>query len=183
MYGGQSSHLPLKVNTPGVIPAIFASSLLIFPATITQFVDHPYAQAVSDLLLPGTFSYDLLYIGLIIFFCYFYTAVTFNTVDVADNMKKFGGYIPGIRPGPRTAEYIDRILTRITLGGALYLSAVCILPTILIRQVNVPFFFGGTALLIVVGVALDTVSQIETHLLTHSYQGFMRRGRFRGRRG
>jgi preprotein translocase subunit SecY len=183
MYGGQSSHLPLKVNTPGVIPAIFASSLLIFPATITQFVEHPWAQAVSDLLLPGTWSYDLLYVALIIFFCYFYTAVTFNTTDVADNMKKFGGYIPGIRPGPRTAEYIDRILTRITLGGALYLSTVCVLPTILIGQFNVPFFFGGTALLIVVGVALDTVAQMETHLLTHSYQGFMRRGRFRGRRG
>jgi preprotein translocase subunit SecY len=183
MYGGQSSHLPLKVNTPGVIPAIFASSLLIFPATITQFVDHPYAQAVTDLLLPGSVSYDILYVGLIVFFCYFYTAVTFNTVDVADNMKKFGGYIPGIRPGPRTAEYIDRILSRITLGGAIYLSAVCILPTLLIRQVNVPFFFGGTALLIVVGVALDTVAQIETHLLTHSYQGFMKRGRFKGRRG
>jgi len=183
MYGGQSSHLPLKVNTPGVIPAIFASSLLIFPATITQFVDHPYAHAVTNLLLPGSLSYDILYVGLIVFFCYFYTAVTFNTVDVADNMKKFGGYIPGIRPGPRTAEYIDRILSRITLGGAIYLSAVCILPTLLIRQVNVPFFFGGTALLIVVGVALDTVAQIETHLLTHSYQGFMRRGRFKGRRG
>jgi preprotein translocase subunit SecY len=183
MYGGQSSHLPLKVNTPGVIPAIVASSLLIFPATITQFVEHPYAQAVSNMLLPGTISYDVLYVGLIVFFCYFYTAVTFNTVDVADNMKKFGGYIPGIRPGPRTAEYIDRILSRITLGGAIYLSAVCILPSLLIRQVNVPFYFGGTALLIVVGVALDTVAQIETHLLTHSYQGFMKRGRFRGRRG
>jgi preprotein translocase subunit SecY len=120
---------------------------------------------------------------LIIFFCYFYTAVTFNTSDVAENMKKFGGFIPGIRPGQRTAEYIDRILVRVTLGGALYVAAVCVLPTILIQQFNVPFFFGGTALLIVVGVALDTVAQIETHMLTRSYQGFMRKGRLRGRRG
>ena len=119
---------------------------------------------------------------MIIFFCYFYTAVTFNTNDVADNMKKFGGYIPGIRPGARTAEYIDRILARITLVGALYVSAVCVLPTILIQRFNVPFYFGGTALLIVIGVALDTVAQIETHMLTRSYQGFMRRGRIKGRR-
>ena len=126
---------------------------------------------------PAAGSTTLLYVGLIIFFCYFYTAVTFNTTDVADNMKKFGGYIPGIRPGQRTAEYIDRILSRITLGGALYVSAVCVLPTILIRRFNVPFYFGGTALLIVVGVALDTVAQIETHMLTRSYQGFMKRGR------
>ena len=120
---------------------------------------------------------------MIIFFCYFYTAVTFNTTDVADNMKKFGGYIPGIRPGQRTAEYIDRILARITLGGALYVAAVCVLPAILIRRFNVPFYFGGTALLIVVGVALDTMAQIETHMLTRSYQGFMKKGRLRGRRG
>jgi preprotein translocase subunit SecY len=134
-------------------------------------------------LQPGGWFYDLLYVGLIIFFCYFYTAVTFNTTDVADNMKKFGGYIPGIRPGPRTAEYVDRILARITLGGALYVSLVCVLPAILIRRFNVPFYFGGTALLIVVGVALDTMSQIETHMLTRSYQGFMRKGRLRSRRG
>ncbi|HYD48032.1 MAG TPA: preprotein translocase subunit SecY, partial [Terriglobales bacterium] len=183
VYAGQSSHLPLKVNTSGVIPAIFASSLLIFPGTIASFIDQPWALAAQNYLTPGTWSYDLFYVALIIFFSYFYTAVQFNTVDVADNMKKFGGYIPGIRPGQRTAEYIDRILSRITLGGALYLSAVCVLPTILIGQFNVPFFFGGTALLIVVGVALDTVAQMETHLLTRSYQGFMRRGRLRGRRG
>jgi preprotein translocase subunit SecY len=133
--------------------------------------------------MPGGGFYDLLYVGLIVFFCYFYTAVTFNTADVADNMKKFGGYIPGIRPGQRTAEYIDRILVRITLGGAIYVSAVCVLPSILIRRFNVPFYFGGTALMIVVGVALDTVAQMETHMLTRSYQGFMRRGRLRGRRG
>jgi preprotein translocase subunit SecY len=183
MYGGQSSHLPLKINPTGVIPPIFASSILIFPATIAQFIEHPYARVISDMLVPGTMVYDLVYIGLIIFFCYFYTAVTFNPVDVADNMKKYGGYVPGIRPGQRTAEYIDRILTRLTLSGAIYISLVCILPTLLIRQVNVPFYFGGTALLIVVGVALDTVAQMETHLLTRNYEGFMKRGRIRGRKG
>ena len=130
----------------------------------------------------GGLLYDVLFVGLVIFFCYFYTAVTFNTSDVAENMKKFGGFIPGIRPGQRTAEYIDRVLSRITLVGAIYIAAVCILPTILIAQLNVPFYFGGTALLIVVGVALDTVAQIETHMLTRSYQGFMKRGRLRGRR-
>ncbi len=183
MYGGQSSHLPLKVNTSGVIPPIFASSLLMFPATIGQFAQNPWAQAITDYLSPGSLVYNIAYVGLIIFFCYFYTAVTFNTSDVAENMKKFGGFIPGIRPGQRTAEYIDRVLVRITLGGALYVSAVCVMPTILAMRFNVPFFFGGTALLIVVGVALDTVAQIETHLLTRSYQGFMRSGRLRGRRG
>jgi preprotein translocase subunit SecY len=183
MYGGQTSHLPLKINPTGVIPPIFASSILIFPATIAQFIEHPYAKMISDMLVPGTALYDVVYVGLIIFFCYFYTAVTFNPTDVADNMKKYGGYVPGIRPGQRTAEYIDRILTRITLVGALYISVVCILPTLLIRQANVPFYFGGTALLIVVGVALDTVAQMETHLLTRNYEGFMKRGRIRGRKG
>ena len=183
MYGGQSSHLPLKVNTAGVIPPIFASSLLVFPTTITQFVDQPWARAASDYMAPGTWMYTFLFIGLIIFFCYFYTAVTFNTSDVAENMKKFGGFIPGIRPGQRTADYIDRVLSRITLGGAIYVAAVCVLPTVIIGYFNVPFFFGGTALLIVVGVALDTVAQMETHLLTRSYQGFMRKGRVRGRKG
>jgi len=184
MYGGQTSHLPLKINTAGVIPPIFASSILIFPGTIASFFpDSPWAVTAANMMSPDSIVYNLLYIALIIFFCYFYTAVSFNPVDVADNMKKFGGYIPGIRPGKKTAEYIDRILTRITLGGALYLSIVCILPTILISRFNVTFFFGGTSLLIVVGVALDTVSQMETHLLTRNYEGFMRRGRIRGRRG
>ena len=182
MYGGQSSHLPLKLNTAGVIPPIFASSLLVFPATIAQFVQHPWAQAASGLFNRGGLAYDIIFVALVIFFSYFYTAVTFNTSDVAENMKKFGGFIPGIRPGPRTAEYIDRVLSRITLVGAIYIAAVCVLPTILIQQLNVPFYFGGTALLIVVGVALDTVAQIETHMLTRNYQGFMRRGRLRGRR-
>jgi len=183
MYGGQTSHLPLKINTAGVIPPIFASSILIFPATIGQFVQNPWAQAVAGYLGPGRWLYDILYVAFIIFFCYFYTAVVFNPVDVAENMRKFGGYIPGIRPGQKTAEFIDRVLSRVTLGGALYLSAVALLPTVLISQFNVPFFFGGTALLIVVGVALDTVAQIETHMIARNYEGFMKRGRLRGRRG
>lgn len=183
MYGGQTSHLPLKINTSGVIPPIFASSILIFPATIGQFVQQPWAQAVASYLSPGGWLYNILYVAFIVFFCYFYTAVVFNPVDVAENMRKFGGYIPGIRPGQKTAEFIDRVLSRVTLGGAVYLSAVALLPTILISQFNVPFFFGGTALLIVVGVALDTVAQIETHMIARNYEGFMRRGRLRGRRG
>jgi preprotein translocase subunit SecY len=181
VYGGQSSHLPLKINTSGVIPPIFASSILVFPATVATFV--PALKNWSSYLTPGGVYYDIVYIALIIFFCYFYTAVTFNPVDVADNLKKYGGFIPGIRPGRYTAEYIDRVLSRITLGGAIYVSAVCILPTILIERFNVPFYFGGTALLIVVGVALDTIAQIETHLLTRNYEGFMRRGRVKSRRG
>src|SRR5213594_3944757 len=178
MYSGQSSHLPLKINTSGVIPPIFASSILLFPGTVTNFIDHPVAHWISRQLAPGTWLYTLAYVGLIVFFCYFYTAVTFNPADVADNMKKFGGYIPGIRPGQRTAEY----LVRITLPGALYVAAVCVLPTILISQFKVPFYFGGTALLIVVGVALDTVAAMETHMITRSYEGFMKGGRIRGRR-
>ncbi len=181
VYGGQSSHLPLKVNTSGVIPPIFASSILVFPATVGTFI--PGLKDYVAFLTPGGFFYDVVYVVLIVFFCYFYTAVTFNPVDVADNMKKYGGFIPGIRPGRYTADYIDRVLSRITLGGAMYVSAVCILPTLLIQRFNVPFYFGGTALLIVVGVALDTVGQIETHLLTRNYEGFMRRGRIKSRRG
>jgi preprotein translocase subunit SecY len=181
VYGGQSSHLPLKINTSGVIPPIFASALLVFPATLATFV--PFLKPYSSYLTPGGFYYDLVYVALIVFFCYFYTSVTFNPVDVADNLKKYGGFIPGIRPGRFTADYIDRVLSRITLGGAVYVSAVCVLPTILIARFNVPFFFGGTALLIVVGVALDTVAQIETHLLTRNYEGFMRRGRVKTKRG
>src|SRR5271155_2902402 len=181
MYGGQTSHLPLKINTSGVIPPIFASSLLVFPATLATFV--PFLKPYSSYLTPGGVYYDIVYVALIFFFCYFYTSVTFNPVDVADNLKKYGGFIPGIRPGRFTADYIDRVLSRITLGGAVYVSAVCVLPTILIARFNVPFFFGGTALLIVVGVALDTVAQIETHLLTRNYEGFMRRGRVKTKKG
>jgi preprotein translocase subunit SecY len=183
MYGGQSTHLPLKINTSGVIPPIFASSIIMFPATVASFINVPWMKAVADAMRPGNAVYELLFVGFIFFFCYFYTAVTFNPVDVADNMKKHGGYIPGIRPGRRTADYIDRVLTRITLGGAIYVSAVCVLPSILITQFNVPFYFGGTALLIVVGVAIDTVSQIESHMLTRHYEGFLRKGggRVKGR--
>ena len=183
VFGGQSSHLPLKVNTAGVIPPIFASSVLIFPATIAGFAEHPWAQTVANLLAPGSSVYNLTYVAMIIFFCYFYTAVVFNPVDVADNMKKNGGFIPGIRPGQRTADYIDRVLSRITLTGAIYVAIVCVLPILLVGAFNVPFFFGGTALLIVVGVALDTVAQIETQMIMRNYDGFMKRGRVRGRRG
>ncbi len=182
MVGGQATHLPLRVNTAGVIPPIFASSLLIFPATIAQFVQYPVFQRVADYLQPGGLFYNLVYVGGIIFFCYFYTAVIFNPVDVAENLQKFGGFIPGIRPGRRTAEYIDRILSRLTLAGAIYVSVICVLPTFLIAQFNVPFFFGGTALLIVVGVAIDTVAQMQAHLIQRSYDGFMKKGKVRGRR-
>jgi preprotein translocase subunit SecY len=182
VYGGQSTHLPLKVNTAGVIPPIFASSILLFPATLASFIKHPVTQTVSQALTPGSVAYEALYVAFIIFFCYFYTAVTFNPVDVADNMKKYGGFVPGIRPGKKTAEYIDRILTRITLGGALYVSAVCVLPSILIARFNVPFYFGGTGLLIVVGVAMDTIQQIESHLITRHYEGFLKKGQIKGRR-
>jgi len=182
MYGGQSTHLPLKINSSGVIPPIFASSILMFPATIAQFAQVGWLQSFSQLMRPGGVWYNVIFVGFIVFFCYFYTAVTFNPEDVADNMKKNGGYIPGIRPGKRTADYIDRVLTRITLGGAVYVSAVCVLPTILIRKFGVPFYFGGTALLIVVGVAIDTMAQMESHMLTRHYEGFLKKGGISGRR-
>jgi preprotein translocase subunit SecY len=171
-FGGQSTHLPLKVNTAGVIPPIFASSILMFPQQIASFVQTDWMQRISSVLHPGDWRYNVLYVGLIVFFCYFYTAVTFNPVDVADNMRKYGGFIPGIRPGKATAQYIDQVLTRITFGGAVYISAICVLPTILSANLGVPFQFGGTGLLIVVGVALDTVQQIESHLITRNYEGF-----------
>jgi len=182
LYGGQSTHLPLKVNTSGVIPPIFASSLLLFPGTIAAWV--PAMRWFSDQLHAGTLIYNTLYVVLIIFFAYFYTAVTFNPVDVADNLKKHGGYVPGIRPGRATAEHIDHVLSRITFGGAIYLSVICVLPTFITGKWGVPFYFGGTSLLIVVGVALDTVQQIEGHLITRHYEGFTgaRGPRIRGRR-
>jgi preprotein translocase subunit SecY len=183
MYGGQSTHLPLKINTSGVIPPIFASSIMMFPATIGSFIAIAWIQNIVSAITPGSIIYEVLFVGLIFFFCYFYTAITFNPDDVAENMKKHGGYIPGIRPGKRTADYIERVLTRITLGGAIYVSAVCVLPSILISKFNVPFYFGGTALLIVVGVAIDTVSQIESHMLTRHYEGFLKKSgdRVKGR--
>ncbi len=181
VYGGQNTSLPLKVNTSGVIPPIFASSLIAFPATIGTFVSSQAIQRFSSLLQPGGLLYDVLFVGLIIFFCYFYTAVTFKTDDVSDNLKKYGGFIPGIRPGQPTAQYIDYVLSRITLGGAIYISAICILPTLMTQQLKVPFYFGGTSVLILVGVALDTVAQIETFLLTRNYEGFMKHTRLKGR--
>jgi preprotein translocase subunit SecY len=172
MYGGQSTFLPLKINSAGVIPPIFASSILLFPAQIANMSSSTWLASISQALQPGDWRYDVVYVLLIVFFCYFYTAVTFNPVDVADTMKKNGGFIPGIRPGKKTAEYIDRVLTRITFAGALYISAVCILPSLLQTQMKVPFYFGGTGLLIVVGVALDFVQQVESHLISHQYEGF-----------
>ena len=179
---GGMSYFPLRVNTAGVIPAIFASSLLMFPLTIGQFTDSPDVQQFIDRYLdPASVVYQFFYIGLIIFFCYFYTAIMINPADVAENIKKSGAFIPGIRPGKKTAEHIDRILTRVTLIGAIYMSAVCVLPTLLAVRANVPFYFGGTALLIVVGVGLDTISQVEAHLVSRQYEGFAQGTRIRGR--
>src|SRR4030081_365962 len=206
MYGGSSTHIPLKVNTGGVIPVIFASSILAFPATIAQAFPGRIADTVSQQLGFGMPLYNLLYVAGIIFFTYFYTAIIFNPDDVAENMRKYGGFVPGIRPGKRTAEYIDTILTRITLAGAIYLAMIALLPNFLIsgfrvapipligerldallpkfitEGMNVPFFFGGTSLLIVVGVAMDTVQQVESQLIMRHYDGFMKKSRIRGRR-
>lgn len=182
VYGGQSSHLPLKINVSGVIPPIFASSLMMFPATIGTFVNVTWVQKITALMSPGTVWYYILYILLIVFFCFFYAAVTFKADDVAENLKKNGGFIPGIRPGKRTADFLDKTLVRLTVVGAIYLSAVCVMPTILIHSLNVPFYFGGTALLIVVGVSIDTIAQIESHMIMRNYDGFMRAGRIHGRR-
>jgi len=182
MYGGQQSHLPLKINISGVIPPIFASSIMMFPATIGQFVDVDWVKSASAAMAWGSVPHTLLYIGFIVFFCFFYTAVTFNPVDVSENLKKNGGFIPGVRPGKGTADFIDKILVRLTVIGAIYVSAICVLPTILINKFAVPFYFGGTALLIVVGVAIDTLSQIESHTVMRNYDGFLKSGRIRGRR-
>ena len=182
VYGGQATHIPLSVNTAGVIPIIFAQSIMFFPQTIlTFFPDIQWLQDVGRYFSPGAAVYSVVYGLVIIFFAFFYTAIVFNPVDLADNMKKYGGYIPGIRPGKRTAEYIDKVLTRITLPGAIFFALVAVLPYILIRQANVTYYFGGTGLLIVVGVALDTLQQVESHLIMRHYDGFMKRGRIRGR--
>jgi len=184
LYGGQSTHLPLKINTSGVIPPIFASSLLMAPLTIITFLPaNPVSDAIRDVINRGSLLYYVAYVSLIVFFCFFYTAVVFNPEDVAENLKKHGGYVPGIRPGKNTSEYIDRVLSRVTVGGALYLALVCLLPDFLINKFKVSFFFGGTTLLILVGVALDTVAQIQTFLLTRDYEGFMKNANLRGRRG
>ena len=171
VYEGQTTYLPLKVNTSGVIPPIFASSLLMFPSTIGNFVNAPVLQWLSGALYPGKWLYNVVYSVMIVFFAFFYTAITFNPEDVAENLKKQGGYIPRVRPGKETASRIDWILTRLTTGGAAYLSLVCVIPTLLIAQFGVPFYFGGTGLLIIVGVSLDTVAQIEAQLATRHYDG------------
>ncbi len=181
---GGMSYFPLRVNTAGVIPPIFASSLLMFPLTIQQFSDSPTVQRfISDYMNPGGLGYNFVYVGLIIFFCFFYTAIVINPVDVSENIKRFGGYIPGIRPGKKTAEHIDRVLSRLTMVGASYVAAVCVLPVIMSARFGIPFYFGGTALLITVGVALDTIGQIEAHLVSRQYEGFVKGGRTRGRLG
>jgi preprotein translocase subunit SecY len=184
VYGGQVTHLPLKVNVSGVIPPIFASSVLMFPATIGTFYQHPLFEGIRNAFVPGTWTYNLVYVAMIVFFAFFYTAVTFNPVDVADNLWRQGGYVPGVRPGKNTADYLDHILTRLTAGGSIYLALVCMLPTVLVAQFGVPFYFGGTGLMILVSVCLDTVAQIEGHLLTRHYDGLMGSGgaRVRGRR-
>ncbi|MGB8276037.1 MAG: preprotein translocase subunit SecY [Alphaproteobacteria bacterium] len=185
MFGGESTHLPLKLNTSGVIPPIFASSLLLLPLTVAGFASTSgpeWLTTVTALLGRGHPLYLGLYVSLIVFFCFFYTAVVFNPHDTAENLKKYGGFVPGIRPGKATAEFLDHVLTRLTAIGALYLSAVCILPEILISRYSVPFYFGGTSLLIVVSVTMDTASQIQSHLLAHQYEGLIKNAKLKGRR-
>jgi len=184
MFGGESSHMPMKINTAGVIPPIFASSILLIPATIAGFSsDSPgWLQAIGQALAHGQPLYMLTYAAMIIFFAYFYTAVVFNPDETADNLKKYGGFIPGIRPGTATSQYFDYVLTRLTTLGGIYLVVVCLLPEILISRYNVPFYFGGTSLLIIVSVTMDTVTQVQSHLLAHQYEGLIRKSRVKGRR-
>ena len=186
IFGGESSHLPLKLNTAGVIPPIFASSILLMPLTIAGFSGGQgpeWLTTMSAMMGRGQPLYMGMYIGMIIFFAFFYTAIVFNPEETADNLKKNGGFIPGIRPGKNTADYLDHVLTRLTVAGAAYLSIVCILPELLISQYAVPFYFGGTSLLIVVSVTMDTVAQIHSHLLAHQYEGLIKKSKLRGRRG
>jgi len=186
MFGGEASHLPLKLNTAGVIPPIFASSLLLLPATVTGFSGGQgpeWLTTIVSYVAHGQPLYMLLYAALIIFFCFFYTAIVFNPVETADNLKKYGGFIPGIRPGKNTADYLDYVLTRLTVVGAAYITIVCLIPEFLIAEYSVPFYFGGTSLLIVVSVTMDTVAQIHSHLLAHQYEGLIKKAKLRGRRG
>ena len=186
MFGGESSHLPLKLNTAGVIPPIFASSLLLLPITVAGFSagqGPEWLTTVTAFLGRGQPLYLGLYVGMIVFFCFFYTAIVFNPAETADNLKKYGGFVPGIRPGKNTGDYLDRILTRLTTVGAIYLAIVCILPEILISRFAVPFFFGGTSLLIVITVTMDTVAQVQSHLLAHQYEGLIKKTKLKGRRG
>lgn len=182
VYGGQSTHIPLKLNTSGVIPPIFASSLLAFPATIAGFITVPWVNSIANQFGPGSFLHTFMYGTLIIFFCYFYTAVVLNPVDIADNMKKYGGFIPGIRPGQRTSDYIYRVMSRITFVGAIYLTAISVFPELLISYTKVPFYLGGTSLLIVIVVAMETAQQIETHMINRNYDGFLKKGKLKGAR-
>jgi len=185
MFQGDSSHLPLKLNTAGVIPPIFASSLLLLPITVANFSagqGPDWLTSVTALVGHGQPLYIFMYVGLIVFFAFFYTAVVFNPKETADNLKQYGGFIPGIRPGERTAEYIDYVLTRITVIGAAYLAVVCVLPELLISYAAVPFYFGGTSLLIVVSVTMDTVAQVQSHLLAHQYEGLIKKSKLRGAR-
>jgi preprotein translocase subunit SecY len=187
MFGGEASHLPLKLNTSGVIPPIFASSLLLLPATLASFnAAEGGTGIIADItsyVAHGKPLYMLLYVALIVFFSFFYTAIVFNPVETADNLKKYGGFIPGIRPGKNTSDYLDYVLTRLTVIGSAYLAIVCILPEFLISEYSVPFYFGGTSLLIVVSVTMDTVAQIHSHLLAHQYEGLIKKSKLRGRRG
>jgi len=180
MYGGQSTFLPLRVNTAGVIPIIFAQSLVVLPSTVGAYL--PSLKNIVEILRPGFWGYDIVFCALIIFFTYFYTSIVFNPVELADNMKRYGGFIPGIRPGSKTSEYVDSVLSKITLPGALFLASIALVPWYLINFLNVPFYFGGTTLLIIVGVALDTLQQIESQLMMYHYEGFMKKGKIRGRR-
>ncbi|MCL0086296.1 preprotein translocase subunit SecY [Thermodesulfovibrionales bacterium] len=183
VFGGQTTYLPLKINTAGVIPPIFASAIIMFPATILGFIDIPWVSDLALQLAPGSIPYTILFGSLIFFFSFFYTAIIFNPVDVAENLQKHGGFVPGIRPGQKTSDYIYKVLTRLTFVGGLYLVLVCIIPELLIAgKLGIPFFFGGTSLLIVVAVALDTISQVESHLITRSYEGFLKKGKMKGRR-
>jgi preprotein translocase subunit SecY len=185
MFGGEASHLPLKLNTSGVIPPIFASSLLLLPATFASFSasQEGILAEIGGYIGRGHPVYIIAYVALIIFFCFFYTAIVFNPTETADNLRKYGGFVPGYRPGKTTADYLDYVLTRLTVVGSLYLAGVCVLPEILVNQYSLPFYFGGTSLLIVVSVTMDTVAQIHSHLLAHQYEGLIKKAKLRGRRG
>ncbi len=186
VYGGQATYIPLRVNQAGVIPIIFAQSIILFPATIAGLIPNKFIQTIATSLMRGQLLYTLLYTALIIFFCYFYAAITFNPVDVSENMKKYGGFVPGVRPGRPTAQYFDFIMTRITLAGALFLAIIAVFPDLIGAWLKIPYlvasFFGGTGLLIIVGVMLDTMKQVESHLLMRHYEGFMKKGKIKGRR-
>ena len=181
MYGGQTTHLPLRLNTAGVIPPIFAQSLLLFPATVAGFSQAEWIQRVVGWFQPGSIVYNLIFVGLIFFFCFFYTAIIFDPKDIAENLKKAGGFIPGIRPGDKTREYIDAVLSRLTLWGGVYIAAISVMPMFLMQKFNVQFYFGGTSLLILVGVAIDFMGQVESHLISRQYEGLMGKTRIRGR--